>query len=97
MSQRTSILSYISLRALSVNYYRNCIFLYWLSIYDKMGKPDRIIITLRSIDYAHNDPYDINHYVPSRLIMLASSKSTLLNTLGPVFLCYFTGILLLSA
>jgi uncharacterized membrane protein len=29
-----------------------------------------------------------------RLIMLASSKSTLLNTLGPVFLCYFTGILL---
>ncbi len=29
-----------------------------------------------------------------RLIMLVSSKSTLLSTLGPVFLCYFTGILL---
>lgn len=29
-----------------------------------------------------------------RLIMLAASKFSLLNTLGPVFLCYLTGILL---
>lgn len=29
-----------------------------------------------------------------RLIMLASSKSSILNTIGPVFLCYFSGILL---